>query len=133
METVQWSDALRLDLDPMDAMTRELVRLLACAQTAGDGELTPAWADLVAHTAAHFGQEDTWMRETGHGQGDAHALQHRVVLNLLREGLAQAQCGQLAPVRQMASELAAWFTRHVQSFDAALALHMRRHTTALSP
>jgi hemerythrin-like metal-binding protein len=130
METVKWSEALGLDFDPLDAMNRELVRLLACAQTASDDELSSAWAELVAHTAAHFGHEDAWMRDTGHGRADSHALEHRVVLTLLREGLAQAQAGQLASVRQMASELAAWFKRHVQSFDAALALHLRRHLIA---
>jgi hypothetical protein len=29
----------------------------------------------------------------------------------------------------MAAELGAWFSRHTQSLDAALALHMRRVTT----
>jgi hypothetical protein len=52
------------------------------------------------------------------------------VLHLLREGLAGARMGDLAPVRQMARELGVWFKRHTQSLDAALALHMRRHPTA---
>lgn len=130
MESLQWSNALWLDYDPMDNMSRELVALLARAQAASDADLAEAWADLVAHAAAHFGQEDAWMRETGHGQGDRHALEHRVVLTVLREGLGQARKGQLAPVRQMAKELGAWFSRHTQSLDAALALHMRRHATA---
>jgi hemerythrin len=49
-----------------------------------------------------------------------------VVLNVLREGLALARTGQYAAVREMAGELAAWFAKHTQSLDAALALHMRR-------
>lgn len=130
METVEWSNALWLDFEPLDSRSRELMQRLACAQRADDGELTHAWAALVAQAAAHFGQEDTWMRDTGHSQLEAHALEHRVVLNLLREGLIQAQGGELAPVRQMARELGAWFTRHTQSFDAALALHLRRHAIA---
>lgn len=130
METAEWSNALWLDFEPLDALSRELMERLACAQRADDGALVQAWAALVAHTAAHFGQEDTWMRDTGHSQLEAHALEHRVVLNLLREGLLLAQGGELAPVRQMARELAAWFSRHSQSFDAALALHLRRHAIA---
>lgn len=127
MKIAEWSDALRLDFDPLDTLSRELIEDLARAQRADDGELVQACADLVAHAATHFGQEDHWMRTTGHSQSAAHTLEHRVVLNLLREGLAQAQSGQLAPMRQMARELGAWFTRHTQSFDAALALHLRSY------
>jgi hypothetical protein len=32
----------------------------------------------------------------------------------------------------MAAELGAWFSRHSQSLDAALALHMRRITTPVA-
>jgi hemerythrin-like metal-binding protein len=125
MEIAEWSDALRLDFDPLDSLSRELIKDLARAQGADDAELVQACAELVTHAATHFGQEDQWMRTTGHSQTAAHTLEHRVVLNLLREGLAQAQSGQLGPMRQMARELGAWFTRHSQSFDAALALHLR--------
>lgn len=129
METTvsQWSDALWLDFDPLDTMNRELMERLARAQTASDAELPQAWADLVAHVATHFGQEDAWMHETGHGRADAHALEHRVVLNLLREGIGQIRNGELAPARQMARELGAWFAKHTHAFDAGLALHLRGH------
>ncbi|MGE0348967.1 bacteriohemerythrin [Hydrogenophaga sp.] len=130
MDIAEWSDALRLDFDPLDALNRKLIEDLARAQRAGNDDLLLAWGELVAHVTTHFGQEDRWMRTTGHGQSEAHALEHRVVLNLLREGLAQARNGQLAPARQMARELGAWFLRHTQSFDAALALHLRSHTPA---
>lgn len=128
--TAQWTEALWLDFEPLDTMNRELMERLARAQAANDAELPQAWADLVSHVAAHFGREDTWMQEIGHGQADAHALQHRVVLNLLREGLGQIRCGQLEPVRQMARELGSWFAKHTHAFDAALALHLRRYTPA---
>ncbi len=128
--TAQWTEAMWLDFEPLDTMNRELMERLAHAQTASDAELPQAWAELVSHVAAHFGREDTWMQETGHGQADAHALQHRVVLNLLREGLGQIRSGQLEPVRQMARELDAWFAKHTHAFDAALALHLRRHVLA---
>ncbi len=126
--TAQWTTALWLDFDPLDNMNRELMARLAQAQAASDAELPQAWADLVAHVAMHFGQEDTWMRETGHGRADAHALEHRVVLNLLREGVGQIRQGELEPVRQMARELGSWFARHTHAFDAGLALHLRRHS-----
>lgn len=126
MSTVEWSDALLLEFEPMDAMHREFVNLLAQAQNAPDAALPLAWAALVEHTAGHFGREDEWMRKTRFCSADNHTMQHRVVLNLLRGSLAMAQGGQLGPVREMASELAVWFVKHTQSLDAALALHMRR-------
>jgi hemerythrin len=52
-------------------------------------------------------------------------MQHKVVLNVLREGMALARDGDLQAVRDMAGELAVWFAKHTQTLDAALALHMR--------
>jgi hemerythrin len=129
-ETACSRDALWLAFKPMDSMNQEWMALLTCALAATDEELVQAWSDLVQHAAAHFDTEDVWMRRTGYGHAEAHALEHRVVLHLLREGLAGARMGDLAPVRQMARELGVWFKRHTQSLDAALALHMRRHPTA---
>lgn len=129
MQTLQWTPALWLGFDPMDAMNREFVELLGRAQAAPDDEVVATWQALVQHAATHFGAEDRWMRQETFATTEQHTLEHRVVLNLLREGLGQAQRGDLAPVRQMAAELGAWFSRHSQSLDAALALHMRRVTT----
>jgi len=130
MNTVKWSDALLLDFEPMDAVHREFVDLLALAQNASDAVLPKAWAAVVEHTVGHFGHEDEWMRKTHFSSAENHIIQHRVVLNVLREGLAMAQAGQMEPVREMAGELAVWFAKHTQSLDAALALHMRREPTS---
>jgi hemerythrin-like metal-binding protein len=126
METVEWSEALQLDFAPMDSAHRTLVDLLAQAQGATDEALPAAWSAVLAHMEKQFAEEDLWMRATHFASSSNHLLQHHVVLNLLREGAAMARGGQLAPVREMASELAAWFIKHTQSMDAALALHMRR-------
>jgi hemerythrin-like metal-binding protein len=127
MNTIEWTDALVLDFEPIDTLHHAFVDLLAQAQQAPDDALPQAWTALVNHTMAQFEYEDDWMQRTGFSSAPNHILQHRVVLNLLREGLAQARSGQLAAVREMAFELAAWFAKHTQAQDAALALHMRRH------
>lgn len=133
MNTVEWSDALLLDFEPMDKVHREFVDLLAMAQNAPDNALPQAWSAVLDHTVHHFGREDEWMRKTRFASADNHMLQHRVVLNVLREGLAMARAGDLAPVREMAGELAAWFAKHTQLLDAALALHMRRELSERMP
>ena len=129
MHTLNWSETLVLDFPPMDDMHHEFVGLLARVNTCNDAELPERWQALIVRTHALFGQEDRWMKSTGFPSASNHSLQHRVVLNVMREGLVNAQAGQLASVRSMASELATWFAKHIQSLDAALALHMRRQRT----
>ena len=125
MSTLEWSEALALELPAMDDTHREFVQLLAAVEGAGDTALQAAWSDLTTHTDAHFGQEDRWMRDTGFTSTNCHTTQHQVVLQVMREGLRRGEVGQLDVIRQMAHELAGWFPVHAQSMDAALALHLR--------
>lgn len=122
MAALDWSDHLLLELPAMDDTHREFVDLLARVEDAGDDTLLAAWAALVAHTVTHFGQEDAWMLETGFASGNCHSTQHRIVLQVMEEGLKRAD---FAIIRQLARELAIWFPQHAQSMDAALALHLR--------
>ncbi|MFN3438092.1 MAG: hemerythrin domain-containing protein [Acidovorax sp.] len=126
MAQLEWSDALDLDLPLMDDTHREFVDLLAAVDGADDAHLESTWQALVDHTEQHFGQEDAWMAATRFASGNCHSQQHKVVLQVMREGLARAQQGDLKVLRMMASELALWFPQHAQSMDAALALHLRR-------
>ena len=126
MAQLEWSDALDLDLPLMDDTHREFVDLLAAVDGADDAHLASTWQALVDHTVQHFGQEDAWMAATRFASGNCHSQQHKVVLQVMREGLARAQQGDVKVLRMMASELALWFPQHAQSMDAALALHLRR-------
>lgn len=127
MAALQWSEALALDLPPMDDTHREFVDLLAAVEAADNATLVARWQALVEHTEQHFGQEDAWMASTGFAAGNCHAMQHKVVLQVMRDGAARAvDKGELHVVRAMAAELALWFPQHAQSMDAALALHLRR-------
>lgn len=125
MAALPWSEALELGLSFMDDTHREFVELLERAETSADDALPAAWQQLIDHTDDHFGREDDWMRSTGFAAGNCHSTQHKVVLQVLREGAARGAAGDLAPVRQMIRELAAWFPHHAQTMDAALALHLR--------
>ena len=126
MPTLQWSDALAMDLPFMDNTHHEFVDLLAAVEDAPDAALLSHWNALVSHTEDHFGAEDRWMSDTPFASGNCHSVQHRVVLQVLREGVKLGESGDLKPIRQMARELALWFPHHAQSMDAALALHLRR-------
>lgn len=126
MAALEWSDALSLDLPLMDDTHREFVYLLEAVERAADTQLLAQWRVLVDHTEQHFGQEDAWMLSTRFASGNCHSMQHKVVLQVMREGIALAEKGDLQAIRVMASELALWFPQHAQSMDAALALHLRR-------
>lgn len=126
MSALVWSDALALDLPLMDDTHREFVDLLAAVTSADDAGLLPAWQALIDHTDGHFGQEDAWMEATRFATSNCHAMQHKVVLQVMREGAQRGAEGDLALVRGMAAELGVWFPQHAQSMDAALALHLRR-------
>ncbi len=126
MPRLEWSDALSLDLPLMDDTHREFVDLLGGVERAADDAVIAAWRTLVDHTQLHFDQEDRWMRETRFAAGNCHSVQHKVVLEVMREGLQRAEAGDLELLRLMAAELAQWFPQHAQSMDAGLALHLRR-------
>lgn len=126
MAALEWSDALALDLPLMDDTHREFVELLAQVEQADDTTVVQQWQALITHTEHHFGQEDDWMAATRFASGNCHSTQHKVVLQVMREGIVRAQQGDLKPIRIMTGELALWFPQHAQTMDAALALHLRR-------
>ena len=126
MANLEWSDALALDLPAMDDTHQEFVELLAEVENVSDAKLLEQWTELIDHTDEHFGREDEWMKNTRFASSNCHSMQHKVVLQVMREGQKQGRAGHLAIVRDMARELALWFPQHAQSMDAALALHLRR-------
>lgn len=126
MAALEWSGALALDMSAMDQTHQEFVGLLAQVNAAADGApLLTAWTALVEHTDEHFAQEDRWMQATGFAAGNCHSLQHRVVLEIMREGAQRGAGGETEPIRGMAADLASWFVHHAQSMDAALAQHLK--------
>lgn len=125
MATLEWSQALALNVPAMDETHQEFVELLAAVEAAPDQALLGLWQQLIAHTEAHFGQEDRWMQASGFSVDNCHATQHKVVLEILREAAQKAAAGDSATIRGMTTELASWFSHHAQTMDAALAQHMR--------
>lgn len=125
MSALQWSDSLALDIPFMDDTHREFVDLLALVVNAADEDLLAAWKTLIAHTDDHFEREDQWMQSTRFSASNCHSMQHKVILQVMREGDKRGLNGELAVVRQMAHELGIWFPQHAQTMDAALALHLR--------
>src|SRR5574344_812542 len=76
MTTLQWDDALLLDLPELDTIHREFVDLMAQAQDAPDEQLLAQWQHIISHTEEHFGLEDRWMRAAGFAPDNCHMHQH---------------------------------------------------------
>lgn len=124
-DTLSWSDALALDIPLMDQAHHTFVDLLAAAATAADQNILSCWTTLIAHTQQQFDAEDRWMLATGYAADSSHATQHKVILQVMREGEVLGGKEGVAAVRTMARELGRWFAQHIQSMDASLALHLR--------
>lgn len=132
MTPLQWKETLSLDLPAMDEPSQQLAALLEQACAASDADLPAIWRQLIAHTEAQFEREDRWMLQTHFSSTQVHSVQHKVVLQVMREGLTDKDSaddvvtGNLPLIRTMTHELGVWFAQHNQSMDAALALHLRK-------
>ena len=125
MPEIAWSDELLTDQPEMDATHREFVAHLALVQAAlgqPEVELLARYDALVAHTVAHFAQEDRWMAALGFAADNCHTTQHTQVLAVLQDVRRQHVAhpgtdliGRLLP------ELMHWFAQHAQAADAGLA------------
>jgi hemerythrin-like metal-binding protein len=124
MPSLPWSQELELGHPAMDQTHREFVALLAEAQASSNEALPAAWQALIDHTEAHFAQEDAWMQATRFASTKCHSIQHRVILQVMREGAARAAEGNLTSVRLMTRELEVWFPQHAQTLDMPLAAHL---------
>jgi len=118
-------DTTMLGLPYMDQAHDHFMDLLAQVLQADDDQIEPTWRALVDCAAADFAEEDRWMEATSFSSRKVHRMQHLVVLQVMREGLLQAQEGRWLQVREMAQQLRDWFAKHAQSLDAALAHHLR--------
>lgn len=125
MAVLHRSDATSFGLPFMDRARAQFARLLARVDEAGNAALPAAWRELLECAATHFACEDIWMRASGHAARSEHALQHRVVLEVMREGAVHASQGRLAQVREMARQLGDWYGTHARTMDAPLARHLR--------
>lgn len=143
MTTLTWTDDLALQHPQMDATHEEFAALLAATNTTLDGPeatLLGHFEALVAHTVAHFEQEERWMQATGFAPDNCHTVQHQQVLGVLQECAKRAQpvvavagtaggedapeAPDFEPLRMAVGELASWFPQHAQMMDAALAQHL---------
>ena len=121
VQLLTWSDRLLLGHGPMDETHREFVEVVGLLQTAADHELADRLEKVLAHLERHFGEEDTWMRQTDYPATDCHVDEHAAVRASGRDVKQALAQGNSEPCRRYADELAKWFPGHADYLDAPLA------------
>lgn len=119
-ELLEWTDDLALGEAQMDATHREFVECLNALAASDDAGFIPALDRFIAHSDAHFTDENERMEATNFPPTHCHSNEHTQVLNLCHEVRQMVLDGKLEVGRVLANELAPWFTQHAQSMDAML-------------
>src|SRR5690606_17389165 len=106
MAIMQWSEDLELGLGPMDDTHRAFVACHNAMVAADDADFLDRLDAFVAHTVAHFDQENAWM-DTVNFPG-CHRAEHDRVLAVVNDVRKRVANGDLALGRRLADELPAW-------------------------
>ena len=125
MPVIEWSPTFELDQPLMDDTHREFVDCLNRLAAAPPGELLARLDEFIAHTEAHFAQEDRWMEEIDFPPIGCHMGEHANVLEVAREVRRRVAGGEPQFARTLAEAMAEWFPNHAQTMDAMLAHYIR--------
>jgi hemerythrin-like metal-binding protein len=125
MSLMEWTDALTLGVDRMDATHREFVECLNLLGAAADEEMLARFDEFYVHTVAHFEQEARWMRSTTFPPIHCHEAEHEGVLEVMREVRGHLEQGNFQVGRVLAAEMAEWFRGHAATMDAMLAHYLK--------
>ena len=123
---LKWSDALHLGHAGMDDTHREFVELLNRLSEAAEGDLLARLNEFIAHTEAHFGQEEAWMEAMQFPPLACHRTEHEGVLEIMREVRSRIAGGEPHYGQVLAKAIAEWFPLHAQSMDTVLALYIQQ-------
>jgi len=133
MPVMEWDDSLVLDRGVMDDTHREFIGLLNRLADAPDDQMLAALDEFIAHTEAHFSQEQRWMEQMSFPPAECHVREHDGVLEIAREVRNRAASGETGFGRVLARAVAQWFANHAASMDTVLALYMKEKGAHLSP
>ncbi|MDH4480672.1 MAG: hemerythrin domain-containing protein [Rhodoferax sp.] len=123
--TYQWSDSLLTGDARMDETHREFADQLGALLATPVSEQLPLYQEFIAHTVAHFAQEDRWMQATGFTASNCHTDQHAMILETMQAVVQHYQKGEADIINRMGEALAEWFDQHATSMDAGLAQHLQ--------
>jgi len=120
---MEWGERYELGVARMDETHREFVDFCNELVAAAPEDFLARFDAFIAHTAAHFAQEDRWMEAINFPV--CHRDEHARVLNAIREVRERVEKGDLFLGKRLLEELPPWFDNHVDTMDAALAYHIK--------
>ena len=133
MALIEWTDALALGVDAMDATHREFVDQLNALHAASDDAFVALLDRFIDHTVEHFEQERRWMAAIDFPPMHCHLHEHEGVLDIMREVRRMVAEGQPALGKVLTRELAPWFANHAATMDATLAFFLCCHERGVDP
>lgn len=119
---MEWNDDLKQGLAPMDSTHEEFVEDYNALAAAEPDQFLSCLDVFIAHTIAHFEQENRWMEKLNFP--GCHRAEHDRVLAVLGQVRQAYAKGDLFLGKQLVEELPVWFESHVNGMDAALAFHI---------
>lgn len=102
-------------LDDTHAEFVELLNRLASAIDA-----LPILDEMIAHTAAHFALEESWMARINFPAAGCHVSEHNQVIGVMRMVRKRVAGGETEFAQILATELSAWLRIHATTMDYAL-------------
>ncbi len=122
MALMQWNEQLQLGLGKMDQTHEEFVSHYNAVVEAAPEHFLARLDDFIAHTEAHFDQENRWMEQVNFP--GCHRAEHDRVLVVMRDVRNRLERGDAFLGKRLMEELPAWFDNHVNGMDAALVFHL---------
>ncbi|MDR2925546.1 MAG: hemerythrin domain-containing protein [Azoarcus sp.] len=122
---MEWSERYALGIARMDETHREFVDFCnELSAAAPESETFLGRLDaFIAHTVAHFDQENRWMEAVNFPP--CHREEHDRVLAVAREVRQRVEKGDLFLGRRLLEELVPWFDNHLDTMDSALAFYLK--------
>ncbi len=126
MPVLTWNESLALGQSVMDQTHEEFTALLNRLADVPEADAAQVLDEFVAHTQAHFAQEEQWMAQMAFPPLHCHAGEHQGVLEIAREVQRRVSAGEVHLAKVLAQATAEWFTNHAASMDAVLAMYMKQ-------
>ena len=121
MAFIDWKQEYELGVATMDNTHREYITWLNTLDDASDDDFLKELDGFVAHTQAHFDQEERWMRNSMFPAADCHGGMHAEILKIIVFVRGRVASGEFQLGRDLVRELGPWFDDHAEGMDTALA------------
>lgn len=129
MQNLKWSPQMELGVPNIDALHQSLVETLADVSIASDEQFAQCFNLLVADMERDFYEEERQMEEIEFPDLHEHREQHARVLSAMHHAESNVTGGNIAAARDVIALLPEWFTFHVSTMDAPLAIAIQRDAT----